>query len=329
MKKVIALILAAAALAVLSGCVSGTEIKCYNAGVAAYEACDFESAKALFTAANGYGNSPSYLSAIAEYERLYMDALEKFDARDYDGARLGFSAISEFGNAAEYVSFIDSLIARYGEGQAAFKAEDYPLAHERFYQSLGYRDADEYVAKIKKLEINYISAMEYYERGDLLSALEAFERIGANYRDTNERIAELTERIGENGLIMKQLLSRFTQSCDETGEPLTVTVSEMTAAGFVARASNGLLITGGTDETGYVRELSFRQDRELLNMLGEEGSIRLFAHCVHALADGGETYDEILSDIDLYFEGARAIGGFRIMLDEDGFGGETLTAARK
>ena len=64
-------------------------------------------------------------------------------------------------------------------------------------------------------------------------------------------------------------------------------------------------------------------------MLGEEGSIRLFAHCIHALADEGETFDDILNDIDLYFEGSRTIGGFRIMLDEDGFGGETLTAAKK
>ena len=329
MKRTAVILLVLIALAAFGGCVSGSEIKNYNAGVAAYEAHDFLTAKAYFTAANGYGNSPSYLSAIAEYERLYLDALAKFDARDYDGARAGFSAISEFGNSAEYAAFIDSLAARYNEGMTAFKAEDYPLAYERFVQSMGFKDADEYAERIKKLEINYLTAMEYYENGDLLAALEAFERIGVNYRDTNAKIAELTALIGENGVIMKHLLSRFTESCDGTNEALTVTVSEMTKAGFVARASNGLLITGGTDEDGYIRQLSFRQDKDLLRMLGEEGSIRLFAHCIHALADDGETFDDILNDIDLYFEGSRTIGGFRIMLDEDGFGGETLTAAKK
>lgn len=329
MKRALALLLALIALASLSGCVSGREIKNYNAGVAAYEAHDFLTAKAYFTAANGYGNSPSYLSAIAEYERLYSDALAKFDQKDYEGARKGFSAISEFGNSAEYTAFIDSLAARYNEGMTAFKAEDYPLAYERFIQSMGYKDANEYAERIKKLEINYLTAMEYYLSGDLLAALEAFERIGVNYRDTNAKIAELTAIIGENGVIMKQLLSRFTESCEDTAEPLTVTVSEMTAAGFVARASNGLLITGGTDEDGFVRQLSFRQDKELLRMLGEEGSIRLFAHCIHALARDGETFDDILNDIDLYFEGARDCGGFRIMLDEDGFGAEVLTATKR
>lgn len=330
MKKLFRLLAAAALLAALlgacAGCVTNAQLKNYNAGVKAYEANDFETAKAYFQAAEGYGNAPSYISAIEEYERIYKDALSLFNAHDYPAARNSFSAISQFGNAAEYVDFIDRLENRYNEGLEAFEKEDYVTAHQRFIQAMGYADSDAYVTRIAGLENSYQLALGFIAEGSYIKAMQELEKIGVDYKDTAELMDRVYALIRQKGVTASIYRDLFNESFEKTGEVVSIDYAEVNDLSFVWRASNGLIIMGNTDYEGYVQSISFWIERKLLKELGSEGTDRMFAHCVDSLANGEASFDEILADIDLYYEGSRSCGGYGFLLDEDGSGAEVLTA---
>lgn len=328
MKKLIIIFITVFAAAFICGCVSSAQIQSYNAGVKAYEGKDFELAKAYFEAANGYGNSPSYLSAIAEYEKIYVEALEFFNARDYDRAINSFDAIRDFGNSAEYLAFMDRLKARYDEGVSAFEAQDFRLANMRFIQSLGWADSAAYLSRIQEYEDGYRVALAFLREGNYVQALNAFERIGVPYRDSEERIEAIFTVISTKGMTPTIFRESFNASCEEQGEEYSLPVSDPGETGFAWRTTNGLMIMGNTD-SGFVTMFTFWMDSELMASLGGEGSNRLLAHCIRALAMDGESFESILSDIDLYFEGSRVRGAYSLLLEEDDSGAEVLTATRR
>lgn len=328
MKKTVAIVFILTLALLLIGCASNAQIQNYNKGVEAYNLKDFEAAKAYFEAAEDYLNSKSYLSAIQEYERIYTDALNLFNAHKYPEAKTGFEAISEFGNSAEYVAFIDKLEQRYNEGVEAFEKQDYSLAYERFTQAMGYNDADEFVSRISKLESNYNNALEFMKQGSYLRALELFEMTDGKYRDSAERIERLYELIAKQGIIPRMYAEFFNRSFALANEDVTITPSGDTSGSFAWKASNGLIVMGSTDTEGYITSISFWMDRELLKTLDEEGSTRLFAHCIQALNINSDSLDSIMENMDYYFEGSRTYCGFSFLLDEDASGAEVLTAEK-
>lgn len=329
MKRTIASLLAGlCALLVLPlcACVSGEQIKNYNEGVAAFEAKDYELAKALFLTAGGYANSPSYISAIEEYESIYLEAVSLFGQKQYSAARNSFDAISDFGNSAEYVAFIDRLSARYAEGMEAFERQDYVTALGRFTQALGYEDSDSYVKRISNFESNYQLAMGFYMEGNYEAALATFRKIGVPYKDSEEKIASIYELFERKGITASVFRTLFNESCEAEGEDLRLPVADVNETGFAWRTTNGMLVVGNIDEEGYIRTVSFWVERSLRKDLGEEGVDRLFAHCIHALTSDEATYSDILAELDLYLEGSLGRGGFGLLLEKDASGATVLTA---
>ncbi|MBO4563628.1 MAG: hypothetical protein J5772_08460 [Clostridia bacterium] len=327
MKRAV-LITAAVLFAILScACVTNEQIRSYNAGVAAYESCDFETAKGLFITAGSYANARSYLNSILEHERIYLDALALFDAHDYPAARHSFASIETFGNAAEYIALIDRLEARYNEGLTAYKAKDYVLAKERFVQAQGYADSASYVQNIGRLEDSYEIAMSFYREGNLLEALAAFERIGTSYRDTDERIAEIKAIFASRGLTARQFLSLYLTSNAEAGENVSVMTSEIRTTAFAITTSDELLMTGDTDEDGYIRSVSFWLSLAKIKDIGTRASNRIFAHCIHALDIDGMDFAEVYSAFNAFTQDGEPYGMFTFTIRDDG-DHRVLTATR-
>ena len=329
MKKLTLILTALLALVLLTGCVSGAAIGHYNDGVKAYEAHDFIAAKEHFEKAAGYGNSRSYLSAIAEYERIYGEALGFFKERDYAAAANSFSAIKEFGTSAEYLAFMQRLEQRYNEGRAAYDAGDYVLANERFTQALGWADSEDYIAELGDYEEAYRAALNSYYEGNYVRALEAFKSIGVPYRDSEERIANIYRYMTRSGSTPEIFRILFNESCEAEGEDYSLPTAEVTDNGFAWRTTNGLIIMGNTDAYGSITEMSFWVDEALWSELGEEDVSRLYAHCICALAVEGAGLDEVIADIDLYYEGSRGYGAYSLLLDEDDSGSLVLSAVRR
>ena len=326
MKKLAVIIATVLAAAALCGCVSGAQISNYNAGVSAYEAHDFETAKAHFERAGGYGNSKSYLAAIEEYERIYSEAVGYLEAHDYDSARHSFEAIREFGNSGDYLDFIQRLETRYNEGVEAFEAQDFLLANERFTQAQGYADSGRYLATLKAYEDAYRAALGFYYEGNYVRALEAFEGIGVPYRDSKERIESIYAYVTQNGMIPGIYRELFNAGCEAAGDDVSIPLTETTEGGFAWRTTNGLIIMGDTDGRGRITSMSFLMERALMNELGEDGCLSLYAHCIDALYKDGEGYDAILADIFSYLEGAKVYGRYSLLLEETDSGDEMLTA---
>ena len=328
MKKLLpllALLLAALTL-LFSGCVTNEQIQHYNAGVAAYEAGEFEAAKAEFLRTGGYGNSRSYLSAIAEYERIYVEALGFFNERDYDEARRIFDSVSEYENASEYVAYIDGLAALYEEGVAAFEAEDHVTALDCFVRAQGYSDSLDYVTRIERLEDNYQIAMGFYREGNYLESLEAFLRIGVSYKDSEEKMASIYELFSRRSVAPRTLLELFAKSCAAEGEERSIVSAEIGDASFVARTSDGMMIIGNTGEDGLITTVSFWVGKELQKELGEEGLDTLWAHCIHSLTVSETPFEEVTEKLPLYLNGSEHYGEHTISLHRDASGAYVLTA---
>ncbi len=313
----------------LCACVTNGQIQHYNAGVAAYEANDLVSAKHEFLQAGGYGNSRSYLSAIAEYEGIYLSAVESLEAGDYDGARRVFASIPEYGNSNEFVAYIDRLAELYAEGAAAFEKEDYVTARDRFYRASGYEDASDKVSQIDRFEDNYRIAMGFYSEGNYLESLEAFRKIGVSYRDTDEKTASILELFRSLGIKPAELLTFFAENCAAEEPPITVDSASISDGGFTAYASNGLMIVGNTDQGGYITNVSFWIEPRLRKALGDEGMDRMLALCLISLAPGGDGLDTVLGSMDSYLDGSLDCGVFTLDYSRDPSGASVLTGTRR
>lgn len=329
MKRTLAIILIVLAAAACLSCVTNSQLASYNAGVAAYEAHDYALAKGYFNMAEGYGNSGSYLSAIAEFERIYLEAVDLFEARDYEGAKNDFAAIADFENSAEFIALIERLYTRYDEGIAAFEAEDYPLAKMRFTQSMGVKDADEYVTRISRLEDSYRIAMGYFDEGNYPEAVEAFRKIGANYRDTEERIAELETLIMLRGVTPAQLMTLYFEGSNKAGDTVTLTSADIKERGFSATTSDEMLMTGNTDEEGFITSVSFWIADAKAKELGEEKLGRIFAHLIRALGANVEEFDTVFEELEACLAGEAQVGGYRYSLRHDSSGFKVLSGERQ
>lgn len=326
MKKAFVLLALLLGLAALCGCVTNEQIQNYNAGVEAYNAGSMELAKACFERAKGYANSRSYLSSIAEYERIYVEALEAFEARDYASAKNSFGSISMYENAAEYVAYIDRLEQRYNEGLKAFEEQDYVTARMRFIQAQGYEDSAEYAKRISKFEDSYQIAMAFFNEGNYLEALEAFGKIGTGYKDTLEKIDSIYELYSKKSVAPRTLLELFTASCASENEPVKVISADINEGSFAARTDIGLIIMGNTGADGLIETVSFWAPKELQKERGLEGMDRLYAHCIRSLTVSDNTFDEIYSKLAGYLDGAAAYGDHSILLTSDSSGATVLTA---
>ena len=158
--------------------------------------------------------------------------------------------------------------------------------------------------------------------------LELFEMTDGKYRDSAERIERLYELIAKQGIIPRMYAEFFNRSFALANEDVTITPSGDTSGSFAWKASNGLIVMGSTDTEGYITSISFWMDRELLKTLDEEGSTRLFAHCIQALNINSDSLDSIMENMDYYFEGSLTYCGFSFLLDEDASGAEVLTAEK-
>ena len=329
MKKTALLLAIIFALAICASCVTNSELASYNAGVRAYDEHNYALAKAYFTAAEGYGNSGSYLSAIAEFERIYLEAVAFVESRDYEAARNDFAAIEDFENSGEFIAFIDRLYARYDEGTAAFESEDYPLAKMRFIQSMGVRDADEYVKRISKLEDAYRTARGYYEEGNYPEALEACRKIGANYKDTNDMIAELERLIMLRGVTPAQLMELYFTGSNKAGDTVTLASADITENGFAATTSDEVLMTGNTDKEGFITSVSFWVSDKKAKELGADRLQRIYAHLMRALGANAEEFDSVLERAEELISGSGRCGGYVFSTRHDPSGFMVLTAERK
>ncbi|MCR5808426.1 MAG: hypothetical protein K6G56_02575 [Clostridiales bacterium] len=327
MKK-IAVLLVLLMIMPLLGCVTNAQIKNYNAGVAAFDAGSMEEARRYFEAAGSYGNSKSYLSAITEYESIYLDALRLFDAHDYPAARNSFSAITSFENAQEYIDLIDRLEIRYNEGMEAYKQLDYPLAKQRFVQAMGYSDAADYVTAISRLEDNYHLAMSFLAEDSPLEALRALLKIGTAYRDTLERIDELYAFFDNNGLTAKEYIALYIESHTASGESAAVPSLDLGETGFAARTSDEVLITGNTGKDGRIRNVSFWLPDSAAEEMGEKKTALVFAHCLHAFTVNRVKFKDFYDEIDAYMNGEKGYADYTFSMRHDASGFKVLTAVR-
>ena len=329
MKKTIVISLALAALMLFTACVSGENIRNYNSGVEAYTAGDIIAAKDYFLAAGGYGNSKSYLSAIAEYERIYAEAVAMFDAHDYDAAENSFRSIEVYSDSAERVRAIEGFRTAYESALEAYENEDYVKAGELFAAASGYKDADDHARKIAVYERNYQAAVKSFEEGDYLDALNAFERIGVPYRDSEERIAELYRLFSEKGVTAKLFIKLYLKSSADEDYTVTVPTADVSGAAFAFRTSDDMLVTGSADDEGFITSISFWIEKEEAEKLGRERVRNIFAHCVHAMSAEETDFAEVESRLDRIFAGKENCGRYSFSLTKNASGVQVLTAERK
>ncbi len=328
MPRIIAALLAGALLLLfafaLCGC--GERRKSYEAGVAAYEAHDYYGARDYFTAADGYMRSQEYLDAIAEYERLYLLGVDNLNNKQYEQARSLFSAIAEFGNSSEYVDYIDELKSFYDDGVSLYSEGDYVAARERFVQSCEYGAAGDYIASIDKMEEFYQAAMALYNEHRYQEAIDVFEGIGVNYRDTYDKLTELYGLLERKSILLTSYMEAYLKSHAEGGDAITFPLTDINDTGFMISDSDNVLFIGNTDGFGYIVSISFWISTAIVDELGDEGVHALLAHCIRALNIDMMSYDDTLLGMDDYLSGAATYGNFRFELTHDESGFIILTA---
>lgn len=329
MKKAALILLVIVFAALAASCVSGEQIHNYNLGVEAYEAGDIVGSKAYFSAAGGYGNSKSYLAAIKAYEDIYYQAELLFGAREYDEAQNSYDSIKEYADSAEKSALIDSYRENAEKAKAAYERGDYPEAGELFAAACGYGDSDNYVRRIAAWQRDYDIAVEQLQNGFYLDALTAFERIEVPFRDSEEQTEALYRLFAEKGVTAKLFIRLFTQSCEDEDPPVTIPTADVSGPEFTFEASNGLLVTGSADESGFVTSISFWIDRDAASAMGSDGVKRAFAHCIHALSMETPTFADILKELDDYTVGSRERGIYKFTYSKDAAGVQVLTADRK
>ncbi len=318
-------LLCAAAL-LLCGCAADEREPIYNAGVAAYEANDFETAYAYFVAADGYANSQEYLDAIEEYEQLYLTAVEEFNERRYEDSRNTFSAVSEFGNSQEFIDFIDDLKSLYEEGLHLYNEGDYIAARERFVQSCGYGSADAYIASIDKMEEFYQSAFDMFNQGRYAEAIELFEAIGVNYRGSYDMTSYLYGLLETQSILLSDYMEAYIESNAEAGIAMQYLLTDINEAGFMLSDSNDVMFMGNTDERGFITQISFWISTSLAEEAGDDGVHAILAHCIRALNIDMLSHGDTVSGMEEYMAGSATYGNFRFELTYDDAGFVILTA---
>lgn len=331
--KAAALLLAALAALCLSACKKLDESiedladdgnpyrEYYEKGVEAYENADYYAAREYFLTAEEYGNSKDYLEAIDEYERLYLDGVAKLEAKDYIGARSTFEAVSDFSNASEYIAYIDELKGFYDEGMRLYGEQDFVAAREQFVRSCDYLNADDYIKSIDDMEQKYQYANQLYIEGKLEAAIQAFEAIGANYKDTYDILSAIYGELEHGGAALTDYLYAYLKSHEDEGAPVQYELTDVNESSFMITDSQGLLMIGDIDDFGSITEVSFWVGEELAAELTEEQINAMLAHCIRALDIEMMSYADVVSNIKVYTNGEATYGNyaFELIYDDSGY----------
>lgn len=298
----------------------------YQKGVDAYNNNDFYAARDYFRTAEGYANSKSYLEAIDEYERLYLEAVELLEAKDYEAAKRTFEAVEAFGNSKDYLAYIADLKAFYTEAMQLYAGQDFVAARERFVQSSDYGNAADYIKSIDDMEERYQSAMALYNEHKYRAAISVFEAIGANYKDTYDMISACYGKLEHGSVNITNYLGAYLKSHEQEGDPVTYTLTDINETGFMVSDSYGVLFTGNTDEYGQITSVSFWLDESITDQLGKEKANGLLAHCIRALDIEMMSYSDVLANMDSYTGGLATYGNFTFSLKFESSGHAVLTA---
>ena len=108
------------------GCQSKAEReKLAEEGLLYYKNLDFNNAKRCFLTCGDSYKYTEYLESIAEYEKLYAQAVELVSAGKPNEARAIFIGITGYLNSADFVEYIDSLKVHYDSGVKLYESGRY------------------------------------------------------------------------------------------------------------------------------------------------------------------------------------------------------------
>lgn len=142
MKRAIAIVLVLTLALSLCGCDRAD----YKKAMAAYEADDYETARAIFAELGDYEDSPKMVN-----ECDYWMALGYMEAGDYQQARDLFASLGDHRDSADKTMECDYQLAL-----ESLRAGDYQKAREMFLELDGYEDSD-----LKAQEAAYGMLVEY------------------------------------------------------------------------------------------------------------------------------------------------------------------------
>ncbi len=331
LKRALAALLAfCTALLVFAGCTQDPEKErakaYYDLAVEAYNNKDLLTAREYFIAADGYGNSKTFIEAIDEYERIYLEAVQQLEAKDYDAAKASFEAVRDYSNAEDYLVYINDLKAFYEDGLRLYSEEDFELSRERFVQSCDYGRAAEYIASIDAMESRYQDAMRLYREQHYNAAIAAFEAIGANYKDTYDMISVCYGELEHAGVSITDYLTAYLKSNGDENEQVSFVMTDVNETGFMVSDTKGMLFTGSTDVYGIVQSIAFWVDDNIVVEKGRAYVDRLLAHCIRALDIEMMSYSDVLANIAEYTDGKATYGNFSFELSYEDSGHAVLNA---
>lgn len=294
------------------GCSSVGDMNNYLKAVEHYESGDFENARRYFSLANGYEKSDEYLSAIAEYERLYIEAVGLMQERQYEEAQSIFDSIPDYMNSREQSEYISGLKANYETGIEKYEAMDYDAALGCFISAAGYASSDSYIENIENMSKLYDEAVRFARANMYGEAISMLRKINTDYRGAYALIDELYSKLSAQPVTLHEYAAAYEKSWSLSGREADVVISNRAANAFTI-TDGDILITGICDESGAIVELAMLLPAEYTREEADEAA----AHFIHAVNPGYMDCAEVAAAIDDYLEGRADYCGMRISAAHD------------
>lgn len=275
--------------------------KLYEQGVAAYENWDFEEAKRCFAESKLYSNASEYITAMEEYERRYLDAVQAMDDENYPLALATFQTMPKYLNSQQYIDRIGEMEGEYNRGVALYNEKDYLGAREAFVNACGYSHSNDYIKNIDEMVGLYNRGMEMLNLGAYVDAITAFTAIRTAFEDSEDKIAFCMEHVRLSYVSLQGYIRNYNDEWEGESKIEAGTME----SDFALRDTLGILFAGTADDNGLITQIRFDIPADVRSELGTDGCKDAVARCIHALNPYVFDLAELRSKISTYM----SVGG--------------------
>lgn len=279
--------------------------KNYENGVDHYNNGEYLEAKQFFLASGDYGNSKDFLDNIAQYEQLYQEGVQKLEATDYEGAYSIFELIPKYDKSTEYMTQIDELSDKFSEGERLYNENSFIEARELFIAACSYGSSDDYITEIDAMEAMYNEGVELKNAGEFSKAVKAFRSIGTDFNDSEQLITECMAMLESAPIKLSEFINNYNEEYPDGSVSLK---TGSTDANFSLVDTQGVIITGTTDENGMIDFMSFSFSDSLVAELGIENYNRAVAIFIHATNPYAMELDDLIENLDSYLRDGQNYG---------------------
>ena len=325
-----ALALACTLALLFCGCQSKAEReKLAEEGLLYYKNLDFNNAKRCFLTCGDSYKYTEYLESIAEYEKLYAQAVELVSASKPNEARAIFVGITGYLNSADFVEYIDSLKVHYDSGVKLYESGRYLEAYSSFADACGYESSAAYLRNIEDLLKVYNEAVELMNVGNYEDAVLLFQSLNTEFENSDDLIETCRSRLAVSPVLLNSFIKAYNSEYSSEGIRIEAGSTGKPGSQFALRDTRGILFTGLTDEFGRITYITCRFEPEVLESI-EPGSVStVAAHFIHALNTHTCSLDSVTADISSYLnagENGRLYGCMNVSSLSESSGAFVISA---